>query len=81
MLVKPETQSGELDTDDAAVGAVLDVEVWDDGAWIEDEGMKYSGPQRVKLLAGVMDGVRACRFRYYFEVFGHVELIETINLK
>jgi hypothetical protein len=77
ILVKPGTRSGDFDDDDAAVGSVFDVQVGEAGTWTEDEGMKYAGPQRVKLLAGVMDGVNSCRFRYYFEVFGQVEFVDS----
>jgi hypothetical protein len=36
--------------------------------------MKFSGPQRLKLLIGVKPGTSCLKFRYYFEEFGSVNV-------
>ena len=69
--------SGEPDySDNEEVGAVLELQIWDNGAWVEGDGSMVSGTQRLRMLLGVVDSPRACRFRYYLEVFGYVELID-----
>jgi hypothetical protein len=64
----------EEDNFDDEIGHVDEVSVWQDGGWRPDEEGKYAGSQRVLLQAGVRPDVRQARFRYYFEVFGEVEL-------
>jgi hypothetical protein len=61
---------------DAPAGArVLGVEVFDGGRFGPDEGMKYFGPQRLRLLVGVPPGGdRRLAFLYYFEKFGTLTL-------
>jgi hypothetical protein len=49
-------------------------EVLEDGHFEQDSGMKYEGPQRLRLMVGVPPGQRRLRFRYYFEVFGSISL-------
>lgn len=51
-----------------------DTEIWRSGRWVEDDLGKYEGPQRVRILVGVPERWTRGRFRYYFEVFGAVEL-------
>jgi hypothetical protein len=51
-----------------------EIQVWGGSDWVADEGMKYQGEQRLRLLAGLPPQWRAARFRYYFEVFGEVPL-------
>lgn len=70
-LVRTNTPSGPL-REDYQVGSVLEVHQWRNGEWVQGEDVKIPGPQRLKLLVGVQDGVNECRFRYYFEVFGRV---------
>ena len=77
MLVRPESvlrpESDEADdTDDAC--EVGSIQYHEEGAWKDDEGMKFPGPQRLKMHLAVQPGVRQLKFRYYFEEFGSVQL-------
>lgn len=69
-LVKPGI--GWDDADDTC--EVYETEIWRDGQYYPDEGMKYGGELRVRLLIGVKPGTRKLEFRYYFEPFGEVVL-------
>jgi hypothetical protein len=40
----------------------------------ELDGGKIAGPGRLRFTAGIAGGVRAVKFRYYFEAFGHNRL-------
>jgi hypothetical protein len=60
--------------DDESAGDLSQIEVEHDGQFHPDEGMKYPGPQRLRLLIAAKPGQRALSFRYYFEVFGTIEL-------
>lgn len=73
MIVGADTRSREPDDDESA-GDLSQIEVEHDGQFDADEGMKYPGPQRLRLLIAVKPGQRVLRFRYYFEVFGTIEL-------
>jgi len=53
---------------------VAELEVWEDGRFQADRGMKYGGAQRLRLLVAVPPGRRHLRFRYYLEVFGDLSL-------
>lgn len=76
-LAHPDAKATDVGSDDKHdVGTINSIEVWEEGAWREDEGEKYPGAQRVRLLAGVNPGVRRVRLRYYFELFGDVALPE-----
>lgn len=73
-LIKPETK---VDVDNASgddACQIESVEVEQDGQFQADEGMKFPGPQRVKLNIAVAPGVNALKFQYYFEEFGEVLL-------
>lgn len=76
VLVGPEAKSAatleEMEDADEDGGQVREVEIWREGAWGADEEGKYGGPQRVRLLIGLPQGMRRGRLRYYFEVFGDV---------
>jgi hypothetical protein len=72
-MVDARTKSGEPEADETEA-AVSALEVETDGRFQPDDGMKYGGPLRLRLLVAVRPGQRGLRFRYYFEVFGHVEL-------
>jgi hypothetical protein len=58
---------------------VDEVEIWTDGAWIEDEGYKYPGEQRLRLLFGVPQGTERLCFRYYFESFGEIRFPKRVG--
>lgn len=68
-LVKPDTKNGLLD-DEAAVGEIVGVKIWNEGEWRDNEEGKYFGPQRIQLHAGIDPAITHARFAYYFEVFG-----------
>lgn len=69
-LVLAPAGTKRVGADDEPLGRVATVELWHDDAWHTDEGEKYPGEQRLKLLVGVPADTRAARLRYYFEVFG-----------
>lgn len=62
------------EADDEAGCEVRKVQVATDAAWTDDEGMKYGGPQRLKLQLSVQPGVQQLKFRYYLEEFGSVRI-------
>lgn len=70
-LVLPTAKPDDTDGDDDA-GVIHAVRIWQDGAFADDEGMKFPGPQRLELHVGVAPTIREVRFRYYFELFGTV---------
>lgn len=76
VLAGPEAKGSEglddLQEDDAC--QVEEVRIWRDGQWQPDEEYKYPGPQRLRLLVGAPPDQRRARLRYYFEVFGWIEL-------
>jgi hypothetical protein len=53
---------------------VKTLEVEQDGQFQSDEGYKFGGPQRLRLLIGVLPGIERLAFRYYLEEFGAVIL-------
>ena len=53
---------------------VHELKIVEDGKEIEDEGMKYGGPQRIKLRVGVPKHESALQFVYYTEAFGRIEV-------
>jgi hypothetical protein len=73
LMLVPTTAKAD-DYDDEESHAVSDVEVWEEGAFVRDEGYKFQGERRVRLLVGLPPEMRAARFRYYFELFGNVQL-------
>jgi hypothetical protein len=72
-LVPPQSK---IDLDDSSseddVCELEKVEVEHDGRFHEDEGLKYAGPQKLKLSVAVVPGTKVLKFRYYFEEFGQV---------
>lgn len=76
VLASPLARGGDLAELEALdeVGSVRGLQIWEDGGWQEDEGYKFGGPQRLRLLAGVKPGIRQVKLRYYFEVFGSIEI-------
>lgn len=53
---------------------IHELKIVEDGQEIEDEGMKYGGPQRIKMHVGVPKNESALQFVYYTESFGRVEI-------
>ena len=70
VLVAPTAKPDDVD-DEESYG-VSTVEVWEEDRFVPDEGYKYEGERRLRLLVGVPPAWRAARFRYYFELFGDV---------
>jgi len=76
-LVLPESKldtspDGPSDDDDSCLIKAIGVE--QEGSFQEDEGMKYPGPQRLRLVIAVKSGTSRLKFRYYFEEFGSVPI-------
>ena len=74
ILVRPGAEEIPDDEDEDEVGSVGEVLVWDGASFAEDDPGKYEGERRLRLHVAVVPGTRRARFRYYFEVFGEVEL-------
>lgn len=72
-LVGPDAKPDDTDAD-GELCEIQRAEIEDGGRFIEDEGMKYSGAQRLRLLLAAEPRARQLRFRYYFELFGSVSL-------
>lgn len=70
-VLRPESDEADDSDDSCEVGGI---QYHEDGAWKDDEGMKFAGPQRLKMRLGVQPGARQLKFRYYFEEFGVVQL-------
>jgi hypothetical protein len=71
LLVPPELK------EDALMGGhciIHDFQVFIDDQFTEDNQGKYEGFQRLKLYIGVKPEIRLLSFRYYFEVFGQIEI-------
>ncbi len=54
--------------------SVLNVKVLNNGVEQDDEGDKYHGPARVRLMVGLPHGAQSYQFVYYTEAFGAVEV-------
>lgn len=76
-LVKPESRidpNSDESSDEDDSCRIERFDVWQEGAFVVDEGWKFQGPQRLKLLLAVKPGTRSLKFRYYFEEFGQLVL-------
>ena len=77
MLVRPESvlrpESDEADDSDDSC-EVGSIQYQEDGEWKDDDGLKFGGPQRLKMQLAAQPGARQLKFRYYFEEFGLVQL-------
>jgi len=63
------------DTDgDGDLCEIKRIEIESEGGFVPDEGMKYGGPQRLRLTLSAAPEARQFQFRYYFELFGNVSL-------
>jgi membrane protein implicated in regulation of membrane protease activity len=54
--------------------SIRQVDVFEGGEYVQDEGMKYQGEKRLRLVVACAPGVRVAKLRYYFEGFGRIEL-------
>ena len=83
-LVRPESvldMNPDTPSDNDDTCEIESIEVQEDGAFKPDEGMKFPGAQRLKLLLAVKPGASRLKFRYYFEEFGSVALPAAITAK
>lgn len=60
--------------EDERAGKILAVEVARDGGFEPASGMRFDGPQRLRLLIAAPSEQRRLRLRYYFELFGDIAL-------
>ena len=78
LLVHADKNVGELDQDDDLVGEGLclihDLKYQENGSFVDDDGIKFEGEQRLKLLIGAQPEAERLKFQYYFEAFGEVTL-------
>jgi hypothetical protein len=72
-LADPDSDPMEGDGEEDGAD-VRRVEVEVDGTFRPDEGLKYGGTLRVRLLLRVPPGERRLAFRYYLETFGSVRI-------
>lgn len=72
---KPDGASEEAD-----LGTVSEVQVWDGSEWIEDDGAKYPGPQRLRLTFDLRQPVDRFVLRYYFEDVGEIRTPPVIDI-
>lgn len=75
-LAGPDARSTrELDEVDEEPGyEIWQVWWWDGEKWMDDQGEKHEGEQRLRLLFSAPATVRRVRLRYYFGVFGEIDL-------
>jgi len=73
-LVRPEATAKDIekDTDDDNLCVVHNLEVFQDGKFQRDDGLKFAGPIRLRLHVGLKPEIKRAKFRYYFEHFGDV---------
>jgi hypothetical protein len=73
-LVRPEAKTALANDQDNDACVIKQVQIEQAGQFQPEEGYKYEGPQRLRLLLAVHEGVRQLKFSYYFEEFGEVRL-------
>jgi hypothetical protein len=62
-----------VEEEDNEAGDVRKVEIFRDGAWVDDEGEKLSGAQLLRLTVAVHEDVSKAVLRYYFEELATVD--------
>lgn len=72
-LVRIESKGYDDKDESCQIGKV---QMYDGQEFKDDEGMKYEGPQYLRLHIGVVPGVRQLKFQYYFESFGVIAVPE-----
>ena len=72
-LVGPGAKAEDTDAD-GELCEIKRVEIEAEGGFAADEGMKYGGPQRLRLTLAAAPAAGELQFRYYFELFGKVSL-------
>jgi hypothetical protein len=59
---------------DEGVASIKDVEIFENGAFVKDEGMSFEGEQRLRFTMACEPELTVAKLRYYFEGFGRIEL-------
>ena len=72
-LVSPDAKAEDTDAD-GDLCEIKRIEIESEGGFVPDEGMKFGGPQRLRLTLAAAPEARQFQFRYYFELFGNVSL-------
>jgi len=75
-IVGRDARAGDPEADEADF-EIRSLEIQEDGRFQPDSGMKYPGPQRLRLWVAVPPGQASLRLRYYFEIIGNVTLPAT----
>jgi len=73
-LVRPEAKTTLANDQENEACVIKQVQIEQAGQFQPEEGYKYEGPQRLRLLLAVHEGVRQLKFSYYFVEFGSVQL-------
>jgi hypothetical protein len=73
-LVSMAAKSAELEDEEHEVAQIHDYRIFSEGSFREDEVYKHPGPQRIQFHVGVKPGESILQFRYYFELFGKVDI-------
>jgi len=71
---KTEFDAAREDDGDDDLCVIHDLDIFQDGAYVNDDGMKFEGPVRLKLHIGVKPGTPRLKFQYYFESLGDVRI-------
>jgi len=79
VLVALDAKPDDINETGSTLGRVHAVEVWQNGGWQADNGGKYEGPQRLKLLVAVQPDAQRMRFRYYLEIFGELDFATELG--
>jgi hypothetical protein len=72
-LVSPDAKAEDTDAD-GDLCEIERIEIEGESGFVPDEGMKFGGPQRLRLTLSAAPEARQFQFRYYFELFGNVSL-------
>jgi hypothetical protein len=59
---------------DDGTASIKGVEVFEDGAFVNDEGMSFEGEKRLRLTIACAPELQVAKLRYYFEGFGIIDL-------
>ena len=73
LLVSPDAKAEDTDAD-GDLCSIKRIEIESEGGFVPDEGMKFGGPQRLRLTLAAAPEARQLQFRYYFELFGSASL-------
>ncbi len=74
MFVDINSKPDDIEDDDEPAGELHDYQIYRDGAFIEDSMDKHEGAQRIKFHVGLPPGMKHCQLRYYFELFGDIQI-------